>query len=130
MLYDGAPGETRIEQGRIMATWRRKDLERRSGERSRRMGRILRAEILIPTLALLIAAVALWQAMEAQSRAEVLARDLSIANGQLRNLGVYGSGGSAARPPGEESGAANAPPPALPPIGPTPSGTSPAGSNP
>ena len=46
-----------------MATWRRKDLERRSGERSRRIGRVLRAEILIPVLALVVAGVALWQAL-------------------------------------------------------------------
>ena len=57
-----------------MATWRRKDLVRRSGERSRRMGRILRAEILIPVLALVVAGVALWQALSAQSRAAVWGR--------------------------------------------------------
>ena len=112
-----------------MATWRRKDLERRSNERSRRIGRILRAEVLIPALALVVAGVALWQARDAQSRAEVLAHDLSIANGQLRNLGTYDSMASASRP-ASDAGAANPPLPPLPPVGGGPSETSPAGPNP
>ena len=110
-----------------MATWRRKDLERRSSERSRRIGRVLRADVLIPVLALLVAGVALWQAMDAQSRAEVLAHDLSIATGQLRSLGAYDSMAPAARPAGD-AGAANPPLPPLPPMG--AAGTSPAGPNP
>lgn len=120
-----APG---AEKGRTMATWRRKDLERRSGERSRRVGRILRAEIVIPVLALLVAGVALWQALAAQSRADMLARDLSIANGQLRSLGSYGAVAPVARPSSEDGAAANPPLPPLPPAGQAPSG--PAGSNP
>ncbi len=100
-----------------MATWRRKDLERRSSERSRRMGRVLRAEILIPVLALLVAGVALWQALAAQSRADLLAHDLSIANGQLRSLGGYGP--PTPRAPDSDA-AANPPLPALPPVGPSP----------
>ena len=74
-----------------MATWRRRDLERRSGQRSRRMGAILRAEMLIPVLALVVAGVALWQAMAAQSRAALLAHDLSLANSRLHSLAGYGS---------------------------------------
>ncbi len=112
-----------------MATWRRKDLERRSGERSRRVGRILRAEIVIPVLALLVAGAALWQALAAQSRADMLARDLSIASGQL-HLASYGAISPAARPSGEEAGAANPPLPPLPPLGQAPSTTSPAGPAP
>ncbi len=100
-----------------MATWRRKDLVRRSGERSRRMGRILRAEILIPVLALVVAGVALWQAMAAQARADLLAHDLSLANGQLRSLGGYGLATPSPRPAGEDANAVNPPLPALPPVG-------------
>ena len=103
-----------------MATWRRRDLERRSGERSRRMGRILRAEILIPVLALLLAGVALWQALDARSRAELLAHDLSIANGQLHSLEGYGSTPPAARPGGDEGAATPSPLPPLSPVGPPP----------
>ena len=110
-----------------MATWRRRDLERRSGERSRRMGAILRAEILIPVLALVIAGVALWQALAAQSRAEVLAHDLSLANGQLHNLEGYGAALPPARPASEDTDAANPPLPTLAPMGQAPP---PSGSNP
>ena len=111
-----------------MATWRRRDLERRSGERSRRMGQILRAEILIPVLALLVAGVALWQALAAQSRAEVLAHDLSLANGQLRSLEGYGAMAPAAPRPSEEDGSgAN---PSLPPLAPMGQAPSPSGPNP
>ncbi len=101
-----------------MATWRRKDLERRSSERSRRFGRVLRADLLIPVLALVVAGFALWQALAAQSRADILAHDLSIANGQLRNLGGYAPLAPAARSPSDE---AAAPLPPLPPVGPAPS---------
>ncbi len=102
-----------------MATWRRRDLERRSGERSRRVGAILRAEILIPVLALVVAGVALWQALAVQSRAEVLAHDLSLANGQLRSLEGYSAMAPAPRPSGQESDGATAPLPSLPPMGST-----------
>lgn len=108
-----------------MATWRRRDLERRSGERSRRMGAILRAEILIPMLALVVAGVALWQALAAQSRAEVLAHDLSLANGQLRNLEGYGAPLPSARTSSEGATEATPPLPPLAPMGPAPSSTSP-----
>ena len=109
-----------------MATWRRRDLERRSGERSRRMGAIFRAGILIPVLALLVAGVALWQALAAQSRADVLAHDLSLANGQLRNLEGYGA------PPPPRSGSEGAPEtnPPLPPLAPMGASPGPSGSNP
>ena len=108
-----------------MATWRRRDLERRSGDRSRRMGAILRADILIPLLALVVAGVALWQALAAQSRAEALARDLSLANSQLRNLEGYGA--TAPRPASESGAEAGPPPPPLAPMAPAPSSS---GANP
>jgi hypothetical protein len=71
-----------------MATWRRRDLERRSSERSRRTAQALRPELLLAVLALVVAAVSLWQAMSAQSRAELLAHDLATAQARLRNLDV------------------------------------------
>lgn len=116
-----------------MATWRRRDLERRSGQRSRRMGAVLRAEMLIPVLALIVAGVALWQAMAAQSRADLLAHDLSLASGQLHSLAGYAA---PAPPPSGASPATgdglNPPLPPLVPAAPAPgaSGTSPSGSNP
>ena len=110
-----------------MATWRRRDLERRSGERNRRVGRILRADILIPMLALLVAGLALWQALAAQTRAEALAHDLSVANGRLRNLESYSAAPPAPRSAGEGGTVANPP---LPPLVPTGRSPSSASSNP
>ena len=115
-----------------MATWRRRDLERRSGERSRRVGAILRAEILIPVLALIVAGVALWQALAAQSRAEVLAHALSLANGQLRNLEGYGAPAPVPRPASDSGTEAGPPLPPLAPMtsAPSSSGSSSSGPNP
>ena len=84
--------------------------------------------ILIPVLALLVAGRGpVAGAWTAQSRAEVLAHDLSIANGQLRSLGAYDSMAPAARPAGD-AGAANPPLPPLPPMG--AAGTEPRGPEP
>ena len=68
-----------------MATWRRRDLERRSSARNRRFARLLRVELVVPLAALVFAAIALWQALAAQSRADLLAHDLSIATAKLRS---------------------------------------------
>ena len=74
-----------------MATWRRRDLERRSGERGRRVAQLLRTELVLALIALFVAAFSLWQALAAQSRADLLAHDLSAANARLRNLEALGS---------------------------------------
>ena len=69
-----------------MATWRRRDLERRASERGRRLSRALPVELVVAALALVVAGAALQQAMAAQSRAELLAHDLAAANARLRSM--------------------------------------------
>ena len=85
-----------------MATWRRRDLERRASERGRRLSRALPVELVVAALALVVAAVALQQAMAAQSRAELLAHDLAAANARLRSL-------DSLTPPAAATGGATAP---------------------
>ncbi len=81
-------GTAGMEAG--MATWRRRDLERRSGERGRRVAQVMRVELVLAMIALLVAAISLWQALAAQSRADLLAHDLSAANARLRSLEMLG----------------------------------------
>ncbi len=73
-----------------MATWRRRDLERRSGARSRTLSRVFRADTLLPIVALVLAGAALSQALAAQSRAALIAHDLGVATARLRGLESYG----------------------------------------
>jgi hypothetical protein len=95
-----------------MATWRRRDLERKHAARSGRIGRVLRPELVVAVLALIVAGVALWQAMAAQSRADLLAHDLSVANSRLRD-GAYAPASTPAAPAASPGEAPLPPPPPM-----------------
>ena len=110
-----------------MANWRRRDLERRSGQRSRRIGALLRADVLLPLLSLVVAGLALWQALAAKSRADLLSHELSVATSRLRSVEGYGPAAPAplVRPTGEEGDVSSPPLPPLAPVAPSGSGAPP-----
>lgn len=69
-----------------MATWRKRDLDKRSRGRSGRLARLFQPATLLVLLALVLSGVALWQALDAQSRAALITHDVGLATNRLRGL--------------------------------------------